>query len=67
MALQKLYDFIYDSFCDWYIELVKPRQCTAVKPLKCFICTCYCILVGASHAASVYAVYNRRNLAGNAG
>jgi len=25
MALQKLYDFIYDSFCDWYIELVKPR------------------------------------------
>ena len=25
MALSKLYDFIYDSFCDWYIELVKPR------------------------------------------
>ncbi len=25
MALQKVYDFIYDSFCDWYIELVKPR------------------------------------------
>lgn len=25
IALQNLYDFIYDSFCDWYIELVKPR------------------------------------------
>jgi len=25
LALQKVYDFIYDSFCDWYIELVKPR------------------------------------------
>lgn len=25
VALSKLYDFIWDSFCDWYIELVKPR------------------------------------------
>ncbi len=25
MALQKVYDFIWDLFCDWYIELVKPR------------------------------------------
>lgn len=25
IALSKLYDFIWDSFCDWYIELVKPR------------------------------------------
>ncbi len=25
IAVQKLYDFLWDSFCDWYIELVKPR------------------------------------------
>jgi valyl-tRNA synthetase len=25
VALSKLYDFIWDIFCDWYIELVKPR------------------------------------------
>ncbi|KAI4453350.1 valyl-trna synthetase [Holotrichia oblita] len=25
IAVQKLYDFIWDDFCDWYIELVKPR------------------------------------------
>lgn len=25
VAAQKLYDFIWDNFCDWYIEIVKPR------------------------------------------
>lgn len=23
--MQKVYDFIWDEFCDWYIEMVKPR------------------------------------------
>ena len=25
IAVQKVYDFIWDEFCDWYIEIVKPR------------------------------------------
>lgn len=25
IALSNVYDFIWESFCDWYIELVKPR------------------------------------------
>ncbi len=25
VALQKIYEFIWEEFCDWYIELVKPR------------------------------------------
>lgn len=25
MAAQHIYDFIWDEYCDWYIEMVKPR------------------------------------------
>ena len=25
IAAQKIYDFLWDVFCDWYIEMVKPR------------------------------------------
>ncbi len=25
LGLQKVYDFIWEEFCDWYIEMVKPR------------------------------------------
>ena len=28
VAVQKVYDFIWDEFCDWYIEMVKPRLYT---------------------------------------
>lgn len=27
VAAQKIQDFLWDEFCDWYIEMVKPRLC----------------------------------------
>ena len=41
IAQTKLYDFVWDIFCDWYIELTKPRIAeggeTAVKAQKVLI------------------------------
>ena len=64
IAVQKVYDFIWEEFCDWYIEMVKPRlyndgDTTRISSTldtedgsgKC-----------SETAASVYAVYHRRDL-----
>ena len=41
MAVQKLYDFIWDQFCDWYIELCKIRlqgdQPEDARRVLCFV------------------------------
>ena len=37
IAVQNLYDFIWDEFCDWYIELVKPRLGTDKNPQNVLI------------------------------
>ena len=34
IALQKVYDFIWDEFCDWYIEMVKPRLWDKEEPTR---------------------------------
>src|SRR5690606_22463776 len=31
-AARTLYDFIWDDFCDWYVELAKPRLYRPEKP-----------------------------------
>ena len=39
VATQKIYDFIWNEFCDWYIEIVKPRLYSENKDEK--ISACY--------------------------
>ena len=64
IAVQKIYDFIWEEFCDWYIEMVKPRlwndddatKGAALWTLK--TCTDQCT----EDAASVYAIYHRGDL-----
>jgi len=34
IAAAKLYDFIWEKFCDWYIELVKPRLFDHENPTR---------------------------------
>lgn len=34
IAAQKLYEFFWDEFCDWYIEMVKPRLYDVKNPSR---------------------------------
>lgn len=34
VALQNIYEFIWDEFCDWYIEMVKPRLYDKENPTR---------------------------------
>ena len=34
IAVQKVYDFIWEEFCDWYIEMVKPRLYSETEAAK---------------------------------
>ncbi len=34
LACQKVYDFVWDEYCDWYIEMVKPRLYNAEDPTR---------------------------------
>ena len=65
IAVQKIYDFIWEEFCDWYIEMVKPRlyndedhnqgmqHCGHLKTV---------LIRRFETAAPIYAVYHRGNL-----
>ena len=34
IAVQKVYDFIWDEFCDWYIEMVPRRAPTTTSRIR---------------------------------
>ncbi len=38
VALAKLYDFVWDVLCDWYIELVKPRLAEGDETAQNVLC-----------------------------
>lgn len=40
IGLQKIYEFIWEEFCDWYIELVKPRLLTEKQKEGLKHCMC---------------------------
>ena len=65
VAVQKVYDFIWDEFCDWYIEMVKPRLYATddADSQNAALWTLKTVLIDAlKTSASVYAFYYRRNL-----
>ena len=64
IAVQKVYDFIWEEFCDWYIEMVKPRLYSETDTTKAAaLWTLKTVLIKRTQAAaSVHAVYHRRNL-----
>ena len=39
VALDKIYSFIWNEFCDWYIEMVKPRLYSEAYKEKVLVCT----------------------------
>ena len=68
VAAQKLYDFIWDTYCDWYIELTKSRlsgEDQAAKEQAQQVL----VLRPDRHpqaAAPLHALYHRGDLAGAA-
>ena len=67
LASQALYDFVWNEFCDWYLELSKPvlwdedtNAIAALGTRQTLISVSGAI---ASHAAPLYALFNRRDLA----
>ncbi len=68
IAVQKVYDFIWDEFCDWYVEMAKFRiyhKEEAPEAANCALWVLKTVLAQAIEAASsVYAVYDRGDLRG---
>ena len=68
VALSSIYDFTWDIFCDWYIELSKPslinkdgeNLVTAFVYRKEY--ACFCAYRHFKDASSLHALYNRGNL-----
>ena len=67
LAAQKVQDFIWEVYCDWYIEIAKVRL-NAADPAEADAArkVLICAVPGAEAAAPVHALYHRGNLPGAA-
>ena len=63
VAAGKIYDFIWDSFCDWYIELTKPRLNGEDEDLKL---SAQKVLLYVLTEILLHALYHGGDLAGTA-
>ena len=66
VASAKIYDFIWDTYCDWYIELTKARLYGEDEEAKLAAqnVLVLCAAAGAGAAASLHALHHRGDLAG---
>ena len=66
IAVQKVYDFLWDELCDWYIEMAKVRLWKADRRSKgckrCTLDTSYSPDRRTETASSIHAIHHRRNL-----
>ena len=62
MASAKVYDFIWDTYCDWYIELTKTRLHGEDEEAKLAAqnVLCYVLTRASEAAASLHALHHRR-------
>ena len=60
LSAQKIYDFIWDEYCDWYIEIVKPRLYGENKKSKetAQIILLHVLRKCTKTTTSIYAFYN---------
>ena len=61
IAAQKIYDFIWEEFCDWYIEMVKPRVYNDEDNTIAALWTLQKVLTNSKASSSLYAVCDRGN------
>ena len=64
IAATKIYDFIWSEFCDWYIEIVKPRLYSKEDEAKKEVMYTlnHVLVCSLKLLASIYAIYNREDI-----
>ena len=63
IAVQKVYDFIWDEFCDWYIEIAKVRTYKKDEDARAANSALWTLRTVLGQALKLlHPIYHRRNL-----